>query len=105
MDFPITLLQTISAFLIFVFGFLVLMFSVVVSFTIAICVYKGGCLARAYKVRSASLDRDVNSQAANGTDSASGPGAVLRNCMNSFRQLRCWIMREDGVHHRSSVHR
>src|SRR5580700_4085683 len=98
MALPITLLQTISAFLMFVFGFLVLMVSLVVGFAIAICVYTGGCLTRAYTVRSASLDHSVISKVATDRGSASLPGAVLRNCMTSFRQLQRWIISGDGVH-------
>jgi hypothetical protein len=59
MDFPAGLLQTISAFVIFALGYLALLLSIVVCFVIATCIYKGGSLALAYTVRSASLDHDV----------------------------------------------
>ncbi len=79
MNILFALLQTISAFVIFVLGYLVLMLFVVVCFAIAACVYKGGCLARAYTVRSASLDHGaVISQVDNETDPTSRVRTVLR---------------------------
>jgi hypothetical protein len=78
MDFLNSLpqIQTIAAFLIFVAGYLVLMLFVVICFVIATCVYKGGCLARAYTVRSASLDHSVISHVTGDTDWALRIGTV-----------------------------
>jgi hypothetical protein len=59
MDSLIALTQTLAAFCIFVAGYLVLMLSVVICFFIGTCVYKVGCLGRAYKARSALLDHRV----------------------------------------------
>jgi hypothetical protein len=96
MDFLNPLLQMISAFVMFVAAYLVLMVSVVICFAIGACVYKGGCLARAYTVRSASLDRSD-------TESASRLGTVLRNRLRAFRQPLRWIVGKEHVHHRPSV--
>ena len=59
MDFLTALTQTFAAFCIFVAGYLVLTLSVAICFFIGTCVYKVGCLARAYTARSASLDHSV----------------------------------------------
>jgi hypothetical protein len=74
MDFLFALLQTISAIVVFVVGYLALLVSVVICFAIATCVYRGGCLAWAYTVKSASLDHGVVSKVASDKDSASRLG-------------------------------
>ena len=102
MDFLTALLQMISAFVIFVAGYLVLMVSVIVSFVLATCIYKGGCLARAYTVKSASLDHNVSSQVIDDTDSAARLRAVFRNCQDGFHQR--WIATKNAVNHRLGVH-
>jgi hypothetical protein len=56
MDVLNALLQPISALLIFAAAYLVLLSFVVLCFVIASCFYKCGSLARAYTVRSLSLD-------------------------------------------------
>jgi hypothetical protein len=55
MDFLTALLQTVAAFCIFVAGSLVLMLAVIICFILGTCLYKGGCMARAYTARSTSL--------------------------------------------------
>lgn len=74
MDSLIALLQTISAFVVFIVGYLALLLSVVICFALATCVYRGGCLAWAYTVKSTSLDHNVVSQVAGEKDSASQQG-------------------------------
>ena len=86
MDFLSALLQPISALLIFAAGYLVLLFSVVICFVIASCFYKCGSLARAYTVRSLSLDHSVIPQIDGRADSASR----LRNSHN-------WILQQEAV--------
>ena len=81
MDFLSALLQPISALLIFAAGYLVLLFFVVICFVIASCFYKCGSLARAYTVRSLSLD-SVIPQIDGRADSASR----LRNSHNRILQ-------------------
>ena len=106
MDFLNSLLQiqTIAAFLIFVAGYLVLMLSVVLCFVTVTCVYKGGCLARAYTARSASLDHSVIPTVAGDTDWASRMGTGCRNWLNAFRQPH-GIVTKDAFHQRPDVHR
>jgi hypothetical protein len=79
MDFLTALLQMFSAFAIFVAGYLALMFSVILCFVLATCIYKGGCLARAYTVRSGSLDHCAIS------DDASDAGLPSRYTLHRRR--------------------
>ena len=106
MDFLNSLLQiqAIAAFLIFVVVYLVLMLSVVICFVISTCVYKGGCLARAYTVRSASLDHSAISHVTGDTDWASRIGTVRRNWLNAVRQPH-GIVTKDAFHQRPVVRR
>jgi hypothetical protein len=53
MNIPVTVIQTFSALLIFVAGYLILLVSIICALVLASCVYKGGRLLRAYTVRPA----------------------------------------------------
>jgi hypothetical protein len=81
MGVPVALIQMISAFAIFAVGYLALMLAVLICFFIASCIYKGGCLARAYTVRSASLDNNLVVD-----DREFRPGLVPPTSLDSFRQ-------------------
>jgi hypothetical protein len=48
MGFPLVVIQTLSAFVIFVAGYLLLFVMIVCVLALVACVYKGGCLAKAY---------------------------------------------------------
>lgn len=54
MTLAVTVLQTLSAFVIFVAGYLTLLVATVCMLVLATCVYKGGRLIKAYMVRIAS---------------------------------------------------
>lgn len=53
MSIPVTVIQTFSALLLFVAGYLILLVSIVCALVLASCIYKGGRLLRAYTVRPA----------------------------------------------------
>jgi len=50
-NFPVAVLQTISAFVIFVAGYLMLLVSIICALVLASCIYKGGQIVQAYTVR------------------------------------------------------
>ena len=52
MSFPVAVLQTISAFVIFVAGCLMLFASIICALVLASCIYKGGRTIKAYTVRT-----------------------------------------------------
>ena len=52
MSFPVTVLQTLSAFVIFVAGYLMLFASIIGTVVLASCVYEGSRFIRAYTVRT-----------------------------------------------------
>jgi len=78
MAFPSVLLQAVAAFLIFAAGYLVLLLSVIICFTIATCLCKVGSLAWAYIVGSASLDDNAIPQIEGPGDSGPRLGSVQR---------------------------
>ena len=64
MDFLTGPLQTISAFVVFVVGCFAVFLLAVICFALAACVYKGGCLAWAYRAIPIALDQSFVSQSA-----------------------------------------
>jgi hypothetical protein len=58
MGFPVAVIQTLSAFTIFVAGYLVLLIMIICLLVVASCIYKGGRLLKAYTVRPACGGRD-----------------------------------------------
>ncbi len=42
MSFPVTVIQTLSAFIIFVAGYLMLLVSIICALVLASCIYEGG---------------------------------------------------------------
>jgi hypothetical protein len=54
MSFAVTVMQTLSAFIIFVAGFLMLLVATLCAVVLASGIYKGGQLMRAYTVRTVS---------------------------------------------------
>lgn len=59
MGFPLVLIQTLSAFVIFVAGYLLLFVLSACALALIACIYKGGCLAKAYTVTHIYRDRFV----------------------------------------------
>jgi hypothetical protein len=57
MGFPLVLIQTLSAFVIFVAGYLLLFVIFACVLALIVCIYKGGCLAKAYTVTRIHRDR------------------------------------------------
>jgi hypothetical protein len=54
MSFVVTLMQTLSAFVIFVAGYLVFLVAIICAVVLASGIYKGGQLMKAYTVRTVS---------------------------------------------------
>ena len=54
MSFAVTVMQTLSAFIIFVAGFLMVLIATICVVVLASGIYKGGQLVRAYTVKTAS---------------------------------------------------
>jgi len=52
MNFPVTVLQALSAFVIFVAGYLMFFASIICALILATCIYKGGRIIKAYTVRT-----------------------------------------------------
>lgn len=48
MGFPLVVIQTLSAFVIFLAGYLLLFVMFACVLALIACIYKGGCLAKAY---------------------------------------------------------
>jgi hypothetical protein len=53
MGLSVAVIQTLSAFIIFVAGYLVLLIMIICLLVLASCIYKDGRLLRAYTVRPA----------------------------------------------------
>jgi len=58
MSFPISMIQTLSAFVIFVAAYIALLVATICVLVLASCIYKGGRLMKAYTVRPVCRDRD-----------------------------------------------
>src|SRR5580704_2497678 len=58
MGLSVAVIQTLSAFIIFVAGYLVLLIMIICLLVLASCIYKDGRLLRAYTVRPACRDRN-----------------------------------------------
>jgi hypothetical protein len=58
MSFSVTVIQTLSAFVIFVAAYLVVLVAIICGLVLASCIHKGGRLMKAYTLRTACRDRD-----------------------------------------------
>jgi hypothetical protein len=59
MSFPVSVIQTLSATVIFVAGYLVLFTVAIFILVLASCIYRGGRLMKAYMTRTGYQDRVV----------------------------------------------